>query len=345
MLQKLDKDFRALNEFLSEKNFTKLFFLTDENTHQHCLPLLLASLETDTPYEVIEIESGEESKSIGTAIQLWEILTEFRADRHSLLVNLGGGVITDLGGFAASVYKRGIPFIHIPTTLLAMCDAALGGKTGIDHWSVKNLVGTFALPKAVFLYPEFLKTLEFRELRSGFAEMLKHGLIADRCHWQELIEIETINSETLSPLIRRSMEIKNSIAAQDFQEKNIRKILNFGHTIGHAVESVFLAAGTPLAHGEAVAAGMMAEAKLAENLGLINTPEMDEVSENILKFFPVPDLSLCENSDLIRLMQNDKKNRDRRISFSLIDGIGSCRYDVTADDAQVEKALNFLRVI
>ena len=178
MITILDHTFSQLNEFIYQLNPSKLFILCDENTHEYCLPILLPNMEINCPFEIIEIEAGEEMKTIETATQLWEILTEFEADRKALLLNLGGGVITDLGGFVASTYKRGIKFINLPTSLLGMCDASIGGKTGIDHQFIKNIVGTFALPERIFVFSNFLKTLPFRELKSGFAEMIKHGLIA-----------------------------------------------------------------------------------------------------------------------------------------------------------------------
>ncbi|MDO4224508.1 MAG: 3-dehydroquinate synthase family protein, partial [Bergeyella zoohelcum] len=175
----LDDDFSSLNQYIKETKPSQILILVDTNTHTHCLPTFLGNLETEIPFEIIEIEAGEDLKNLETAAQLWEIFAEFGADRQALLVNLGGGVISDLGGFVASTYKRGIKFINVPTTLLAMCDASIGGKTGIDHHFLKNIVGTFTEATPIFVYPDFLKTLPFTELRSGFAEMLKHGLIAD----------------------------------------------------------------------------------------------------------------------------------------------------------------------
>ena len=233
MITILDHTFSQLNEFIYQLNPSKLFILCDENTHEYCLPILLPNMEINCPFEIIEIEAGEEMKTIETATQLWEILTEFEADRKALLLNLGGGVITDLGGFVASTYKRGIKFINLPTSLLGMCDASIGGKTGIDHQFIKNIVGTFALPERIFVFSNFLKTLPFRELKSGFAEMMKHGLIADKKHWDDLINLPEISVEHIQPHIETSMKIKENIVHIDYQEKNIRKVLNFGHTIGH----------------------------------------------------------------------------------------------------------------
>lgn len=307
MISTLDHDFTQLNQFLSELKPSKILILCDENTHEYCLPTLLPNLETDIPFEIIEIEAGEELKTIDTAIQLWEIFSEFEADRKTLLINLGGGVITDLGGFVASTYKRGIKFINIPTTLLGMCDASIGGKTGIDHQYLKNIVGTFALPEEIFVYPDFLKTLPFEELRSGFAEMLKHGLITDKKHWNDLIEIDELRAESVSPHIQQSMKIKQEVVEKDFKEQNIRKTLNFGHTIGHAVESLFLSKGRIIPHGECVALGMICETHLSFLENLISEETSQQIINNIRKFYPYLNIEAFSNEEIIALMQNDKK--------------------------------------
>lgn len=343
MIKELDKDFTSLNEYIDQIKPSKIFILVDENTHNGCLPILLPNLETDAPFEIIEIEAGEENKNIGTATQLWEIFSEMEADRKSLLINLGGGVITDIGGFVASTYKRGFRFINIPTTLLAMCDASIGGKTGIDHQYLKNIIGTFALPEAIFFYPKFLETLKFEELRSGFAEMLKHGLIADQKHWNDLISIEKIAPEFIQPFIKRSMEIKNNVVAQDFKEENVRKTLNFGHTIGHAVESLFLKKGNLIPHGEAVALGMICETHLAFLCGLIDVEISSVIISKIKRLFPYIDISEFKNGEIMDLMFNDKKNQDGNINFSLINSIGSCLYDQKLSAEQIILTLNFYR--
>lgn len=343
MISVEDSSFSQLNTFISKCNPGKFFILCDENTHQYCLPVLLANLETDIPFEIIEIEAGEEMKNIETATQLWEILSEFEADRKSLILNLGGGVITDLGGFVASTYKRGIKFINIPTTLLGMCDASIGGKTGIDHQFLKNIVGTFAYPEQIFVFPKFLETLPFEELRSGFAEMLKHGLIADKNHWNDLISIPEISAENIAPYIERSMKIKQNVVEQDFKEENIRKILNFGHTIGHALESLFLQKGNLIPHGEAVALGMICETRLAFLENLIPENEADFVIENIRKFFPYISVSEFSDNGILSLMMNDKKNSNGKINFSLINGIGSCVYDFKSDAGKIISSIDFYR--
>lgn len=339
----LDEDFSALNHLVGTLHPTKIFILVDENTHEYCLPTLLGNLETHIPFEIIEIEAGEEQKNIQTTLQLWEILAEYGADRKALLLNLGGGIITDLGGFIASTYKRGIPFVHIPTTLLAMVDASIGGKTGIDHLFYKNMIGTFAQAEAVLLYPPFLNTLPQRELISGLAEMLKHGLITDAGHWQDLIGLGDYTPAQIAPFITRSAEIKAEIVANDFREEHLRKTLNFGHTIGHAVESLFLQAQSPVLHGEAVAMGMIAETYLAHIEGLLSQEDTEYIIQHLHQIFPVLDISHFSDEDIISIMLQDKKNQQGHIHFSLLKGIGQCNYDYRVSLENIVLALHFYR--
>ncbi|UHO40277.1 3-dehydroquinate synthase [Chryseobacterium capnotolerans] len=343
MITILNDNFSQLNDFLHEKTFSKIFILVDENTHEYCLPVLLGNMETDLGFEILEIEAGEEMKNIQTANQLWEILTEMQADRKALVINLGGGVITDMGGFVASTYKRGIQFINIPTTLLSMCDASIGGKTGIDLMHYKNMVGTFAFPEQIFIYPKFLETLPFKELRSGFAEMLKHGLIADKAHWNQLIQIHKLDVEAVTPYIQNSMDIKQDVVEKDFHESNIRKTLNFGHTIGHAVESLCLQQGNPILHGEAVAMGMICEAHLAYLENLISEEDSKVIIENIQRYYPYLDISDFKDEDITALLLNDKKNVDSKINFSLLTNIGACNYDHQCSQKNILESLSFYR--
>lgn len=343
MITFLNDNFSQLNDFLHERTFSKIFILVDENTHEYCLPTLLGNMETDLNFEILEIEAGEEMKNIQTANQLWEILTEMKADRKALMINLGGGVITDMGGFVASTYKRGISFINIPTTLLSMCDASIGGKTGIDLMHYKNMVGTFTFPEQIFVYPEFLQTLPFKELRSGFAEMLKHGLIADEKHWNNLIQIHKLDVEGVVPHIQTSMDIKQEVVEKDFHEKDIRKTLNFGHTIGHAIESLCLEQGNPVLHGEAVAAGMICEAHLSHLEGILSEEDTEIITENIRRYYPYLDITDFSNEDICSLLLNDKKNTDSKINFSLLSAIGSCVYDHQSDRNKILQSLEFYR--
>lgn len=339
MISILDQDFSQLNNFIEALQPTQLLILVDENTHEHCLPTFLGNLETEIPFEIIEIEAGEEMKTLETAAQLWEILTEFETDRKALMINLGGGVITDMGGFIASTYKRGIPFINIPTTLLGMGDASIGGKTGIDHQFLKNIIGTFAQPKQIFVFPEFLQTLPFEELRSGFAEMLKHGLITDESHWSDLISIKELTPQNIFPFIERSMQIKQNVVEQDFTEQNIRKTLNFGHTIGHALESLFLLKGKPIMHGEAVALGMICETRISFLQDFISEKTAKEIVSNIQKYFPHLDITKFSVEEIVNLMKNDKKNSAGNINFSLITAIGSSTFNCSVSLEDIENSL------
>lgn len=342
MIEFLTEDFEELNNYLRIKNPSLLLIIVDENTHEYCLPILLPNLETEIPFEIIELEAGEEQKTLETVCHLLPVFAVFEADRNALVINLGGGVVTDLGGFAASIYKRGIDFINIPTSLLGMCDASLGGKTGVDLDNLKNLVGTFTVPEKVFVNTAFLKTLPTAELISGFAEMLKHGLIADKNHWNNLITFSEVTADNIAPYIKESMQIKQDVVEKDFHEKNIRKILNFGHTIGHAVESLYLKNGTPISHGEAVAIGMICETRLSFLQNLIDENLADHIIKNILRFFPQRNL-IFDNLEILSLMKNDKKNYNGTILFSILDGVGSCLYNVEASEPNILDSINYYK--
>ena len=343
MITLLDENFSQINQFLSEKSFSKIFILVDENTHEYCLPILLGNLETEISFEILEVEPGEEMKNIQTANHLWEILTGMQADRKALIINLGGGVITDMGGFVASTYKRGIQFINIPTTLLSMCDASIGGKTGIDLMHYKNMVGTFSFPEQIYVYTKFLDTLPANELKSGFAEMLKHGLIADKKHWEDLIQLNDVDVLGVESFIAKSMEIKQEVVNADFHEKNVRKTLNFGHTIGHAIESLCLQNQNPILHGEAVALGMICESHLSYLESLISKEDSDLIVENIQRYFSFINLSDFKDEEIFNLLLNDKKNTDEKINFSLLSGIGSCVFDHECNTDNIKKSLDFYK--
>lgn len=343
MISFLDNDFSSLNLYISKLNPSQLLILVDENTHEYCLPRLLANLETEIPFEIIEIEAGEDLKTIATATQLWEIFAEFKTDRNALVINLGGGVITDLGGFVSSTYKRGIKFINIPTTLLGMCDASIGGKTGIDHAFLKNIVGTFSEAEEIFAFPDFLRTLPFEQLRSGFAEMLKHGLIADEKHWNELASITEISAENLENHIIRSMEIKEAVVKVDFKEQNIRKTLNFGHTFGHAFESLFLQKERAIPHGDAVAMGMICETYLSYLQYYISEEASDQIIRILQYYFPCQKIDDFPEDKILQLMLNDKKNASGKIKFSLLEKVGKGNFDIEVSNDEVLKTLDFYR--
>ena len=322
-----------LVDIIALGNYSKVFVFTDANTSELCLPVFREMLDDFSDFDLIETDPGEENKNIDFCIGIWKTLLDFEADRKCLMINLGGGVITDMGGFIASTYKRGIHFINIPTTLLSQVDASVGGKTGIDIDNVKNMIGTFTLPKAVFIESAFLKTLPERELLSGFAEMIKHGLIADKDYYQALKKSDYTNIDAAA--IFRSVEIKNEVVTKDPEEQNLRKILNFGHTIGHAVESYALSHNPmPLTHGEAIAIGMVCEAFLSHRNSNLTAAELEDITTYLTGLYPAYTIVTESFDELLTLMQSDKKNEHGQILFSLLESIGHCEYNciVTADD-------------
>lgn len=332
--------FQELRELVLRSGYSKIFVLVDTNTETHCLPLLQPALE-GLDYDLIEVPPGEENKNIDFCIGIWRMLSDFEADRNSLLVNLGGGVITDMGGFAAATFKRGIDFVQVPTTLLSQVDASVGGKTGIDMDHIKNLIGTFTQPKAVFIDTQFLRTLDERQLLSGFAEMLKHGLIFDAPYFEKLMHHR---GEILPELIHRSVEIKNEVVTQDPHEKGLRKILNFGHTIGHAVETMSLNRDKdPLLHGEAIAIGMICEAYLSTQSNGLTTEELERITGTIRSLYPDYALDKLPDEELLEVMKKDKKNRDQKIGFALLNKIGSCDYDNYLPESAILESLNYYR--
>ncbi|HVW96231.1 MAG TPA: 3-dehydroquinate synthase [Mucilaginibacter sp.] len=329
-----------LEKFVSNGNYSRSFILTDEHTSVHCLPLVQAQFKDSENFDIIEINAGEESKNIDFCIGIWKMLIDFEADRKSLLINLGGGVITDMGGFAASTFKRGIDFVHVPTTLLSQVDASVGGKTGIDLDNIKNIIGTFTQPKAVFISGDFLKTLPPRQILSGTAEMLKHGLIMDATYWDTLKSSDLSNPS--AELIYRSVEIKNEVVIADPKEKGIRKALNFGHTIGHAVETNSLVNDKdPLTHGEAIALGMICEAYLSHKKVGLSAEDLNETVNVINRLYPKYDLDKVNFDTLCAIMLKDKKNQNGKINCTLLTSIGKCVLDNICTDAEIWESLSF----
>jgi len=323
-----EKAFIALNKHLAEKKYSVIFILVDENTHELCLPNFMAELNGKYQFEIIEIESGEINKNIETCVGVWEALSELGADRKSVMINLGGGVLTDMGGFIASTFKRGIDFINVPTTLLSMVDASVGGKTGIDLGALKNQIGVINQPIMVLVVPDFLDTLENRQVRSGFAEMLKHGLIQNAMYWESLKN--TVSLEDMKNHILTSIEIKNKVVLQDPTEQNIRKILNYGHTLGHAIESYFLENKSKkmLLHGEAIAVGMILEGYLSNKiLGLTNV-SLEDIKETFLNRYDKVDFTDTDIEHILKLMKYDKKNSHGKVNFVLLKSIGEPEVDV-----------------
>ncbi|MFT7252175.1 MAG: 3-dehydroquinate synthase [Flavobacterium sp.] len=320
--------------------YSKIFVLVDENTSQYCLPTFLANLATEVEIEIIEIENGEEHKNIETCLQLWHSLTESGGDRKSILINLGGGVVTDLGGFVACTFKRGIDFVNVPTTLLSMVDASIGGKNGVDLGQLKNQIGIIREPKAVVVISSFLETLPQLEMRSGLAEMLKHGLIYDINYWNKFKDLTALNTEDLESLIHQSIQIKNTIVSEDLTENGIRKSLNFGHTLGHAIESYFLEneSKTKLLHGEAVAVGMILESRISMEKGLLSKGEYQEIKFIIKDIFNTISFDKNDIEKIIELLIYDKKNEFGKIQFALLDGIGKSKINEEADNQLIYSA-------
>jgi 3-dehydroquinate synthase len=301
---------------LDISTYSKVAILVDENTMRDCL-FKLPQIENAL---IIEIKSGEEYKNISTCNFIWEQLTINNFDRNALLINLGGGVIGDMGGFCATTYKRGLEFIHIPTTLLAMVDASVGGKVGIDFKGFKNQIGIFNNPNAVLIYPKFLETLAENELKSGFAEVVKHALILDNSLWLKLKNTPFTDLDW-EDIIDTSVQIKNKIVLADPFEKGERKKLNFGHTLGHAIESYYLEKRTPISHGEAVFMGMILETKISD----LSETEKNEIKNYVLSNFSLP--YTPKKSNLHKFLLNDKKNQNEKINFTLLSGIGNCSID------------------
>ena len=330
-------DIRAtLAEILRARQFSKLVVLTDSNTHQFCLPLVQEVVPPTTVF--ISVPAGEQHKTLETCSIIWGQMTEAVLDRQALVINLGGGVIGDMGGFCASVYKRGIPFITIPTTLLSQVDASVGGKLGIDFLGFKNHLGVFQLPEAVLIAPEFLATLPQRELRSGYAEVIKHGLIRDATYFRALPSTNW-QKQDWARIIRHSIEIKKAVVQVDPKESGLRKILNFGHTIGHAIESFYLTRSQPLLHGEAIAIGMIAEGFLSfEKIGF-SFEELNEMSTMLLTIFGKVELDPNDCDRLVELCAQDKKNEGSAQLFTLLPKIGDCNYNIAVTREEIKHAI------
>jgi 3-dehydroquinate synthase len=314
--------------------------LVDENTLNYCWPELVKLYPALANASLLEVPAGEESKSLEIVAGLWESLAEQKADRNALFINLGGGMVCDLGGFVASTYMRGIAFINLPTSLLAMVDAAIGGKTGIDFMGAKNLIGSFASAQSTIIHPQFLETLPSREFRSGWAEMIKHAIIHGDEHWKQLQHLPSPDYKIPGELIEKSARIKLQIVETDPLEKGERKKLNLGHTFGHALESLSLKSDHPLSHGEAVAFGILAETRLACNLGKCDLSFGEEINNLITNIYGTP--PKFSFSEALSFLKFDKKNRSGELRFSLPAAAGNVLYDVKVAMEEAEKAWNSL---
>ncbi|GGE41288.1 3-dehydroquinate synthase [Psychroflexus planctonicus] len=338
-----NESYHAVNKHIANANYSSVFILTDSNVHESCLTEFLQNLSIQIPLEVIEIEAGEENKKLSVCNEIWKTLSDLGADRKSLIINLGGGVVTDLGGFIASTFRRGIDFIHVPTSLLAMVDAALGGKNGIDLGHLKNQVGTIVLPKMVLVITDFLRTLPQEEYRSGLAEMIKHGLIYSESYFSYFEKLQNYDAAFLAQLIHDSIKIKLNIVEADPFENNLRKTLNFGHTLGHAIESYFLANESKkrLLHGEAIAIGMILESFISFKILQLNEEELNRITQAIMPVYKKVHFTKQDIEEIIQLLKYDKKNTGSQINFVLLNKIGDCALDQEVDNELIYEAFAY----
>lgn len=324
-------------EHLAQYDKAKKIIIVDENTHEHCLSYLITTFDALAEAEVILLPEGEDNKQLEVAFGVWEALTEYNIGRHDLIINLGGGMITDMGGFIASCFKRGVDFINIPTSLLAMVDASIGGKTGVNLGPFKNQIGVFSNPKAVYVDTSFLGTLPEVEVLSGIAEMLKHGLINKVELFSQVAEqldnLESIDADLLLACI----EVKNEVVLQDPLEGGVRKTLNFGHTVGHVIEGHYMNS-LKLSHGHAIAIGMLLESLLSVELTSLSQEEYIVIHQVITSVYEIPSFSDEDINAMISMLDNDKKNKEGMILCCLLPRIGECTFDV-----EIEKGL-FLQV-
>lgn len=329
----------GLASFFQGRSYSNIFVVTDRNTHKFCYPHIKPLLDK---HRVFILPPGESHKNLETCASIWAEMTRYELDRHALVINLGGGVIGDMGGFCAATYKRGVDFVQIPTTLLSQVDASVGGKLGIDFNGLKNHIGVFQLPETVLIDPAFLNTLSDRELRSGFAEIIKHCIIADRPMFEKIQKLD-LSEQNLPELIRHSVAIKQHIVTTDPKEKGIRKTLNFGHTLGHAIETHFLSKPKKLQllHGEAIAAGMIAESYISYRKKLLTIKELEEITEYLFTTYGSVSIPKSEVPAIINLTAQDKKNLGKKVRFALPEGIGKCAFDQIVSNSEMHAAIDY----
>ena len=350
-------DLTHLHTLLADLPKGQLFVLTDSHTAEYCLPILADSIG-QIPYHLLTIEAGEQSKNLASVQAVWDFMLKHRATREAVLINLGGGMITDLGGFAAATYMRGIRFVNIPTTLLAMVDASSGGKTGIDYQGIKNVIGTFTPPVATLIHPDFLRTLPATELLSGFAEMLKHALIASPKEWIKLLQLaqeelpqeQFVEALSSTGALQASIQIKENVVSQDPHEVGLRKILNFGHTVGHAIESTMLHHTTPhytmlhhTSHGYCVLWGMVAEVYLSVVHTGCPREVLQQLTQIMLQWYGKPQCDCKQRDQLIQRMYQDKKNNANQTpNFTLRRDVGEPIINQHLTEEDINEALEYL---
>lgn len=334
----------SLERVIRQHPHDKLFILTDQTTHELCWPVMEHLPYLQTAIHLV-IPATDQHKNLETLAKVWQMLGEKGGTRHSLLINLGGGMITDLGGFAASTFKRGICYINIPTTLLAMVDASVGGKTGINFNGLKNEIGVFNPAACVLLNTRFLQTLDYPNVCSGYAEMLKHGLISNEAHWTELIrfDLNRIDYSRLQQMVGDSVAIKEKVVKEDPLEKGIRKALNLGHTAGHALESLALEEKRPVLHGHAVVWGLVCELYLSCLHTGFPKEKLRQIIDFIKTYYGTFAFTCKEYERLYQFMLHDKKNTSGTINFTLLGDIGDIRINQTADKEEIFNMLDFYR--
>lgn len=339
----MDQSFVALQEFINEiLDCDRFVIFCDSNTAVHCLPLFMQQISLKQPPYVIQVPAGESSKNLTEVNKIWQEFTQQGISRNSICINLGGGVVTDLGGFAASLYKRGIRFINIPTSLLAMVDASVGGKNGIDFMGLKNQIGLFSFPLRVFVSTIFLQTLPKRELLAGMAELFKYGLLKGRKHFEEIRQLQPEELLGRPGLIADSIRIKNELVTLDPFDTHGRKALNLGHTIGHGIEacSLGMQAEQPILHGEAVALGLLAESFLATGYMGLKKQLFESIQSWVLQHFPIPDFDIDQAMEYIK---HDKKNSANKINFCLLKSLGNVQIDVALEIESIRGSLQYLK--
>ncbi len=336
------EDYSNINQIIIDNSYSSVFLLLDSNTDNHCLDLFIKKSGI-TDFNKIVVKDGEESKSIDTCEYVWEYLNSNNGDRKSLLINIGGGVVTDLGGFIASTYLRGIDFINIPTTVLCMVDAAFGGKTGINFKSIKNQIGVINKPKGVLIDIDYLKTLSKEEYINGFAEIYKHSLITDNedLQFKNLVKFDFKND--IKDIIHSYSNIKNKVVELDLHESNYRKVLNLGHTIGHAVESYSIISKNidKLKHGQAIAVGLITELYISHKLHQFNHNELLSIKQELLRQFDKITFTLSDQEEILKIMSYDKKNYDNKVKYVLLKSIGSPIIDQDVEEKLFFKAFDF----
>ncbi len=338
-----DDGYEFVNQFIEDTKPSSIFVLSDSNTREHCVPVFLSKLKAKN-VSVIEIPAGEEFKNINTCVEVWNTLTDLGADRKSLLLNVGGGVVTDLGGFVASCFKRGISFINVPTTLLSMVDASVGGKTGVDLGVLKNQIGVFSNPKAVVVDTTYLKTLSKREFSSGMAEIIKYGFTFDIHLWEKVQKLANIYDEQLlQEVIYKSVSIKNQVVIEDPEENSLRKVLNYGHTLGHAIESYFLEfeEKEKLTHGEAIAVGMITATYISSEILGFSKSKLSEITINILKMYPKVPMQPTDFESIMTLLKHDKKNVKGQTRFVLLKDYEEFQLNCTVPEELVLESLMY----